>query len=151
MLGAAVNVLQGTFRLSILVGILALAYNAYDASQAAGRQAHRDWELWFTLRCGHRLMQTHDLTKHENQFGNFDLGKLGCASRTFWANTREVEDASRRPDPYQETWSRVWWSSLPDGALNAFSLFVLTNLLGVAFLGMRRAYRWVSAGYKGGA
>ena len=142
------NIIRGTFRLSIFVGLVALAYNTYNASQLAAQAAHRDWEMWFTLRCGHTLMQTHDLTKHQNQFGNFDLGKLGCASRTFWANFPEVVETSNKPDPYQETWNRVWWYKLTEGTLAAFGLFVLTNLLGFVFLGLRRAFRWVSAGYK---
>ena len=144
------NVLRGTFRLSILVGVAALIYYLVEASQAAGQQAHRDWELWYTQRCG-RILLGKDVTPYQNEYGNIDLGRVGCSTRQFYSNIGEIEEALKQHDPYDATWRRVWRARVEIAAIYGVLFFVLTNLLGFGFLGARRTYRWVSAGYRTGA
>ena len=142
------NIIRGTFRLSILVGLASLGYFWWQAIQAAGDAAASRQELWSILRCGKSLLP--DTSRYENQYGNIDLGKMGCASRQFWARKDEIEEALRQESPYQEVYaeelkwrrSQMWYA--------AAGMFVLTNLLGFAYLGLRAAYQWVFAGYKAG-
>lgn len=142
------NIVRGTFRLSILVAVAALGYFWWQATQQARAVAMSNQELWSTLRCAGYLLKL-DTSKMENAYGNIDLGaNTHCVSRQFWANRREIEEASKRESPYRESFNEeMKWrrDTIWEGA---FAMFVLTNLLGFAFLGLRWAYRWVFAGYR---
>lgn len=144
----SVNVIRGTFRLSILVGLFALTYLWWDCAQKAGKAAADSQELWSTLRCAGYLLKL-DTKPYENTYGNIDLGKhTHCVSRQFWANRSEIEEALREENPYQSRYDREisWlWQTAWSGAIAAF---VITNLLGFAVLGLRGACRWVFAGYR---
>jgi hypothetical protein len=144
-----VNIVKGTFRLSLLVGAAALGWFTWDASQSAHRVAAYHREIWETHRCAGKLLG-QDVRQYQNAYGNLDLGKLGCSGREFWANMGEIEKAQHELNPYNETWWRYFRIDAQSAFWSALGLLVLTNLLGLAFLGARRAFRWVSDGYQQG-
>lgn len=140
------NVMRGTFRLSILVGVVMGAVLSWKALRVADEAYRKDLEMWTTLRCARHLLDK-DTKPIENEFGNIDIGKIGCANRQFWANKKEIQEAwaQAEPDRKQRDW--MLDHGLKEAGLNAVLALVLTNLLGLVFLGVRRTYRWVAAGF----
>lgn len=141
------NVLRGTFRLSIFIGLAVTAYFVWQAFVKSQEAYDRSFELWSTLRCGRHLLDK-DTKSLENEYGNIDLGKVGCIDRQFWANKQEIQDAWAQPNPNREQRDNMLLYGLRDAWISGLISTVLTNILGLAFLGGRWAYRWVVAGYK---
>jgi hypothetical protein len=140
------NVLRGTFRLSIFIGLAVTAYFAWQAFVKSHEAYKQSFELWSTLRCGRHLLDK-DTKSLENEYGNIDLGKVGCIDRQFWANKHEIQEAWAQANPNMEQRDWMLRYGLRDAWISGLIAMVLTNLLGLVFLGVRRAYRWVIAGY----
>ena len=142
------NVIRGTFRLSILVGLASLGVLWWQTQNEAHKAAGGSYELWSTVRCAGYLLES-DTKPMENDFGNIDLSKhTSCSTRPFWTNRQEIADALKSESPYQARYAEeMKWRrhQIWQGAL---AMFLLTNLLGLAFLGLRAAYRWVWSGYR---
>lgn len=140
------NNLQGTFRLSIVVAIVAGAYTAWSDYRLRTDQQLSNLEWISTLRCGAKTAPEL-LEQHKNVYGNYDLGKVGCADRQYLASSEEMKNA----------WSGKYDNELPlslppmftaENTLGvAFVWFVLTNLAGFALLGLLSAYNWVVSGF----
>lgn len=140
------NVLRGTFRLSLFVAAAVALYGVWDAFLKADDAARRDHELWSTLRCGEYLLK-QDLTQYTNAYGNFDLGKLRCSHRTFWANKSEIETALRQLDPGPARRSQELNWQLRMAGANTLAAFVGVNVLGLLFLGLMHVVRWIRSGF----
>jgi hypothetical protein len=140
------NILRGSFRLSLVITAAVFLYGVWTAFLKADEAARTTYELWTTLRCGERLLK-QDLSAHMNEYGNFDLGKLGCAHRTFWANKTEIETALNQTDPSRARRSEElnWQLQLVGGS--TLATFVGVNLLGVLALGLLQVARWVRNGF----
>ncbi|MDO9381553.1 MAG: hypothetical protein Q7T86_01695 [Hyphomicrobiaceae bacterium] len=143
------NILKGTFRLSLLVGLAALGYFVWDALETANASAQKDVEMWSTLRCGERLLSV-DTKPYENDYGLIDLGKAGCSGRQFLAHRHEIQAAIKQDSPFLATLRKERDWRLPIAYGDAVAAFVLVNLLGLCYLAARWAVRWVSSGYRPG-
>jgi hypothetical protein len=84
------NILKGTFRLSIVVAVLAAAYGFYEQLSAFAKSREANREMLLTLKCGAKLSEA-TLKSAVNQYGNIDLGKVGCSIRHFFASFDEIE------------------------------------------------------------
>ena len=140
------NILQGTFRLSIVVAIVAAAYTAWS-----DYKLHMDQQLshleWISkLRCGAKTAPEL-LEQHKNVYGIYDLGKVGCADRQYLASSEEMKNAwsgkyDNEPPKYQHPMFRAE-NTLAAG----FVWFVYANLAGLALLGLLSVYNWVVSGF----
>jgi hypothetical protein len=140
------NVLRGTFRLSILAAVVTLLVAMWLAWAEANDEAYKTYDLWKTLKCGHETLKGN-YDPHKDAAGMIDLGKVGCAQRKFLSWPLEIEDAAKEKNPLDEArWQGFGWRKTI-AYQKAVAAFVFVNLLGLAFLGLRRAYRWVRAGY----
>lgn len=140
------NIIRGTFRLSIVVGLLSLVYFTWQATEEAGRVATENHQLWYTLRCG-RTLVGKDTKPYENEFGIIDLSKIGCADGRFLAHMHEIEKALQDEDPMGPVMQRERDWRLPIARYNAIAVFLATNLLGLLFLGGKSVFGWVRRGY----
>jgi hypothetical protein len=143
----AMNVLRGTFRLSIVVALLVAAYFGITAHVAAQNAASESWKLWFTLRCGERFLG-QDMSAYTNASGLIDIGKAGCSNDRFLATFDEIREALASAEPSGDRYGEVFWPKLYGALFNALGAFLFVNLLGLLFLGTRRVFRWISAGYR---
>ena len=143
------NVLRGTFRLSIVVALVVAAYFGITAHVAATDADREEWKLWGTLRCGERFLG-RDMSSYVSPVRPevFDIGKAGCSSSTFWATFDEIRTALASDHPPRDRYSQVFWPKLYDALGYALVAFVAANLLGLLFLGTRSVLRWISAGYR---
>lgn len=141
------NIIKGTFRLSILVGIAVFAIQYWRASQEAHASAWKNSQIYMTLRCARDRVGV-DNTAIKNEFGLLDLSKVHCSKERFFAHEHEIASALEREDPYVASYdSEMSWRR-PLTYMDGVAAFVVTNLLGLGFLGARRAFRWVMAGYR---
>lgn len=140
------NVMRGTFRLSLFVGLAVTAYYVWQAFAKSSERYRKDFERWSTLRCAKHLLDK-DTKQIENDYGNIDIGKLGCIDRKFWANKHEIQEAWAASGPDYAISKGMFESDLHQAWVPGLMALIVTNLLGFAFLGMRRAYRWVAAGF----
>jgi hypothetical protein len=60
------SVLHGTFRLSIVLALLAAAYYGITAYVTAVDANQYEWKLWTTLRCGERFLG-QDMSSYTNR------------------------------------------------------------------------------------
>ena len=141
------NVLRGTFRLSIVVALVVAAYYGISAHVAAQNDAWEDWKIWNTLRCGERFLG-RDMSAYTNEAGLIDIGKAGCSNDRFLATFDEIRTALASAEPSGDRYSQVFWPKLYDALGYALVAFVAANLLGLLFLGTRSVLRWISAGYR---
>lgn len=140
------NILRGTFRLSIFVALAVTGYLVWQAYAKGAEQYASAYELWATTKCGHKLLD-RDTSHLENDFGLIDLGKAGCIDRQFLATKEEIRAAWARSGPDLTQRDFVIKYGLQDAWVGGILAFIATNLLGLVFLGVRRSYRWVVAGY----
>jgi hypothetical protein len=143
------NVLRGTFRLSIVVALVVAAYYGISAHVAAQNDAWEDLKFWTTLRCGERFLG-QDMSSYASPVRPevFDIGKAGCSYSSFWATFDEIREALASDHPRADRYSQVFWPKLYDALGYALVAFVAANLLGLLFLGTRSVLRWISAGYR---
>src|SRR5262245_13289100 len=98
------NVIRGTFRLSIVIALLVAAYYGTAAHFAAQNAAAEDINIWITLRCGERFLG-QDMSRFTNEAGLIDIGKAGCdlEGKRFLARFDEIRKAvatAEPPNPY---------------------------------------------------
>ena len=141
------SVLRGTFRLSVVLALLAAAYYGITAHVAAVDADRENWKHWSTLRCGERFLG-QDMSAYTNQYGLIDIGRAGCSNDRFLATFDEIRTALAS-DPPRDRYSEVFWPQMYIELSLAFGwVFVIVNVLGLLFLGARGAFRWVWAGYR---
>jgi hypothetical protein len=56
--------------------------------------------------------------------------------------------ANDRPIDAERVYGQFFWPGLTNAGINALIAFLLVNLAGFLFLGLRRVFRWVSTGYR---
>jgi hypothetical protein len=143
------SVLRGTFRLSVVVALVLMAYLGFKAHIAARDAASKDFEFWRTMQCAQRFLD-QDMSRYANPTRPemFDIGKAGCSYRTFWATFDEIRSEIGSADPRDDTYSRRLWPELEFAFYSALLALAAVNLLGLLFLAARGALRWVWAGYR---
>jgi hypothetical protein len=94
------NVLRGTFRLSIVVALVVAACYGISAHIAAHDAAWEDRKHWSTLRCGERFLG-QDMSKYTSPYRPevIDIGKAGCSNSSYWATFDEIRMALASADP----------------------------------------------------
>lgn len=141
------NILAGTFRVSLVAAALAAGYYSYENLQRHEAEQAEDRLFKMAMECGARIDAAF-LEQKKNDYGNIDIGALGCASRKFITNAQELSEV--RAGTYQFKSYSAFKPFDPLGtAVNAFAAFVLVNLAGLAFVGARSVLGWVLAGFKG--
>jgi hypothetical protein len=140
------SILRGTFRLSVVVALVALLSFAVYAHFTGLDAVQQDWEIWQTLRCGQTFLNK-DMSEYTNQYGLIDIGTAGCSQSRFLATFDEIRNALASDHP-RDRYSQVFWPKLYDALAYALVAFVVVNLLGLLFLAARGALRWVWAGYR---
>jgi hypothetical protein len=138
---------KGTFRLSIVVAVVAASYTAYNRWQA-NLQAYNDTlQMVLTFECGGR--QSDDTLRAALNGTRIDLSKVGCSNQPFfWASYNEIVQA-REGRLRREKLSIPMFRMDIEGAAamaNAAIWFVLVNMLGVVFVCGRTVVRWVHRG-----
>lgn len=139
------NIIRGMFRLSIVVALAAAAFSMLQTYNHFVRDQAVHTAMVLTLKCGARLDRSL-LLDAQNEFGNIDLGKLGCSDKQFFASVQEIDDAwNGKLDDYGRTVYRPL--NLEDAAMLATIAFVLTNLLGLFALLCQGILRWLVRGF----
>jgi hypothetical protein len=140
------NVLRGTFRLSILLTAIAVGYVTWISFQQVSESRSRDREMWRVLRCSEKFLG-RDMSRFTNPYGLIDVGKAGCAPTQFLASIDEIENASLQPEPSTFN-SKAFWKAFLANIPNAIVAFLLVNALGLLFIVFRSVGRWVLAGFR---
>jgi hypothetical protein len=142
------RILTGTFRLSIVAAVLAGLYALYVKLDAWGKENDGNLRMLVALECGAQLPEAR-LKTAVNAYGNIDLGRLGCADRSFIASFDEIErtksGAMKRELTGKEFHFRY---SAEYIAGHAFIAFMLINLAGLAVVTILCVMRWIAAGFK---
>jgi hypothetical protein len=136
----------GTFRLSIVVALVALLGSAVYAHFIALDGEQQDMKTWRTLQCAQKFLN-QDMSAYTNQLGLIDIGRAGCSFDPFYSTFGEIRraaDIPRTEGKYGEYFQRM----LSILMLPVLGVFVLVNALGLVFLAARGALRWVWAGYR---
>ena len=140
------NVLRGTFRLSILLTAVAAGYATWMSYQQVSESSSREHETWRVLRCSEKFL-TRDMSRFTDPYGLIDVGKAGCASTQFLATFDEIREASLQPEPSAFD-SKAFWTALLDYMPIAGLVFLLVNAPVLVFVAVRGAGRWVLAGFR---
>jgi hypothetical protein len=140
------NVLRGTFRLSILLTAVAVGYGTWMSFQQVSESSSREHETWRVLRCSEKFLG-RDMSRFTNPYGLIDVGKAGCASTQFLATFDEIRDASVQPEPSTFDSNAFWRALLADMPI-AVLVFLLINAPVLLFVAVRGAGRWVLAGFR---
>ncbi len=141
------NILKGTFRLSIVATIIAGGWNAYSRYEQHIAAYVKQSELVRTLKCGARV-DAERLKSTVNQFGLYDLSKVGCSFDRFLANDKELAEAASgtMDDMANNVYPPMF--DLQDDLIFAGFVFVVVNLLGLAAVGLRAVWLWVIGGFR---
>jgi len=137
------RIIKGTFRLSIVIAVLAGIYAFVTAHMQAMEADQRNYELWLVLRCGEKFLN-RDMSAYTNEFGNIDIGKAGCANRQFFARFDEIKEALAQARP--KSIYRDYVSATPIIVQMIFAFFVV-NLLGLLVWISVRVFKWVRNGF----
>jgi NADH:ubiquinone oxidoreductase subunit 3 (subunit A) len=142
------SVLRGSFRLSVVIALVALLCSAVYAHFTALDAEQQAAESWRTLRCG-QMFLNRDMGDYTNQYGLIDIGTAGCSYKgRFLATPDEIRAAVSSPPP-ESKYGEAFQQMLSVLILRAvLGVFLLVNLLGLLFLAARGALRWVRAGYR---
>jgi hypothetical protein len=139
------NIFRGTFRISVVVALLSGAYVMFDSYRQQSDSRMEQLKIESVLTCG-AMIESARLESVKNEFGLFDIGKLGCSDKQFWASQKELSDAKNgNLDTY-------WTDSGPSLdylriATLSLLAFVLTNFAGLAFWVVQRIFKWVMSGF----
>ena len=82
-----------------------------------------------------------DLLRHGNQYGNFDISKVGCSEKVFWANLKEVRSV-KDPPPLPQIDYRAYVDPF-EAAVVGVLWMVIVVALGVLIIFVRRVAMWV--------
>jgi hypothetical protein len=147
-MATARSIMRGTFRLSIVVAVLAAGYGFYTQWSAYSEARDRNLQMVLTLECGSKV-SPEALQTSVNQYGLFDLGKVGCANRQFWASSDELLKA--RNGVMMPEWTEPEFRARYAGEYSlthALIALFLVNLLGLAFIALRAVFGWIASGYR---
>jgi hypothetical protein len=136
--------MRGTFRLSIGIAGLAAAYAVYERSDAFEAAQNDSLRMTMRLECGARRSD-EDLRTAVNEFGEIDLGEIGCSSKPFRASIEELRKA--RDGGFRREWQAMKFD-LTDAVQHALG-YALVALIAVNLLGLVLfPLRWIAAGYR---
>jgi hypothetical protein len=145
------NIIRGTFRLSIVAALLVAVYYGITGYMSVTEREQANWKLWTTLRCGERFLG-QDMSKYVSPVRPevFDIGGAGCSNKQFWATFDEIREAVAQSEPpaFGGGFGEDLRFKLMDALAYAFAAFLLVNLVGFVVLGARGLFRWVRAGYR---
>jgi hypothetical protein len=133
----------------LLYGVFTAHTTTLDAQNRNRQSWEEDTRIWNALRCAGQFLGK-DMTAFTNQYGNIDIGRAGCASKSFLANFEEVREALRSPPPQPRPFS-YWESFLELAAIWLFFAVIAllgVNALGFALIGALAIVRWVLKGFQ---
>ena len=141
------NIARGTFRLSIIVAVTVTLYFGIAAHVEAFKAESESRRIWTTLQCGKPFLD-RDMSRYTNEYGNIDIGRAGCSSSSFFATFDEIRMALSSVDPpdADEYW-RLFRIKGTDALIYGVFAFLLVNVGAFLFLGARKIFRWIAAGY----
>jgi len=127
------------FRLSIVAALASAAWAAWsDWSRYAAERT--DTELSNrTMECAARL-SANRLARVRNEFGNFDVGKLGCSGRSFITSQMEIDEARAGRKVFENFRQPFVWESV--AAIAGLALIAI-NLLCSLVVGAHAVAMWV--------
>jgi hypothetical protein len=140
------NILKGTFRLSIVAAFAAASFTAWQDFKRHDDERQTSLRMQQILRCGAKLPSTI-IQQNMNQYGNVDIGKLGCSDQEFLANESEMK-AAWSGSEHQMFAVRSEPFYLEKVLGSALILFVITNLLGLLLMLSRKIFIWIAAGFQ---
>jgi hypothetical protein len=145
----AVKIIAGTFRLSLVLMVIAFTYDVWRLWQEDVKGAADAYRMEQTYKCG-ALYSDDRLKEAINHAGLVNLFKVGCADKQFLASFEELRDVREGKFELFKyvsrfTWDAVYYSSLV-GALVAF---VAVNIAGFLIYGARSVLLWILSGYAG--
>ncbi len=136
------NIMRGTFRISIVAALLTAAITAYQQWIQYTDTQYRRSQLQVGYECGAKKLE--EIEASHTGYGNIDISKYGCASRPFWASLDELRSVRRGERIFDDF--PVRFSS--DVVINqAIAAFIVVNLLGMLFLAVRATVRWIAQGF----
>jgi hypothetical protein len=139
------SLFRGTLRLSLVVALLVAVWVMIENYQSYSEQLAGRENIMWSLRCGAKLNKVL-LESVKSEFGTYDIGKLGCADKQFWASDEEM----------QQAWSgdeaKDWTNSAPtfdylEVVVKSVFAFLLINLCGLLFWISRKTLSWIKNGY----
>ena len=139
------EVIRGTFRISIVVAVLAAAYTAYQDLQANKIAERELFNMWAAYECAAQLSE-EELKPSLNEDGLFDLRKVGCTTERFLASSEELSQAGALRRKWLLDNARTF--DVGNAILSACVWFVVVNLLGLGFIAVRGTVRWIVAGFR---
>jgi hypothetical protein len=139
------SLFRGTFRLSLIAASLFASYAAFENYQHYTAQISDRENTVSALKCGAKFDPTK-LESVKNEFGLFDIGKLGCADKQFWASQIEMQHA------WSGKMGADWIEAAPrydfiEVTIKFLLAFVLINFCGLLFWISMRLLSWVSKGF----
>ncbi len=147
-MATARNIIRGTFRLSVAIAVLAAAYGFYERWSSFAEARNDSWNMMMTLKCGSRLSE-ETLEPAVNQYGLIDLGKVGCASKQFWASSDELLRTRNGVMERELMGKRFNLRNAAEYSLAcAVRILIIVNLLGFAFVALRAVFGWITSGYR---
>jgi hypothetical protein len=150
------NIVRGTLRISIVAAVLVTIVGAvashFDVIKEQDR-LRKNWtddtRLWKTLRCGSQFLGK-DMTAYTNEYGLIDIGRAGCSDGRFLARFDEIREAMKQPAPpkTESVYFPIYLPHMGVWLVLALIAFCVVNLLGLLFLAVRSAARWIKAGFQ---
>jgi len=149
------TVMRGMLWVAIAVSAAFLFVGNFVAHSAATDETRRireawenDVEVWNVLRCGGQFLGK-DMGPFTNQYGYIDIGRAGCHTGTFPATFNEIHEALNSPRPAEpaSSYFEHWWNVATLWLFLGSAAFIVVNLIGLAFIGVRSVARWILAGF----
>lgn len=140
--------LMGIFlRLSVVVGVImmgvVLIERYVDYYSFTGSQIKETYRIYFGLQCA-SAYSDEQLLRHVNQYGNFDISKVGCADKVFWANLKEVRNLPKEPQLPDDRFGDYLNAHQVYGAVTIGAIWAtIIVVLGLLLILVRRIAIWV--------
>lgn len=126
-------------RLSLLVGLLCSVFQVWNDFSLYRADVDRVVKSELGYECAARL--TDDVLKHnQNEFGNINVRKFGCADNDFYVSLKEIQDVrsgTMKFAPYTSPFNPG------EVVIAAVTGVVVTLLFAGGAIGLLKVMRWV--------
>ncbi|WP_161849249.1 hypothetical protein [Bradyrhizobium sp. CCBAU 051011] len=132
-----------------IVGGVASHLEAFKEQDRVIKSWTEDTRIWKGLRCGSQFLGK-DMTAYTNEFGLIDIGRAGCSDGKFLTRVDEIRDAMNQPAPAlsENSYWAIYFPTMGIWLVFALIAFGVVNLLGLWFLAVRSATRWIKAEFQ---
>lgn len=131
------------FRLSVVAGVVMTGVALVDQYLSYKRQfdseLNESIRIWTGLNCA-RAFTDEELLRHVNQFGLFDISKVGCSNKRFLAHLKEVRSVTEAKIPDLDY--RRYVNPLAASVTGVIWMVIVTALGGMLIL-VRGIAAWV--------